>query len=98
MGAHSSPALHTPPVHVIDSSDVSLTRDERGYLKELLRTYKHMFAEVMTAEKYNNCSDHVKREQYQSLQKAHADSILRKLVVSEEQLSQEVMTRNSYTL
>jgi len=84
MGAHSSPALHTPPVHVIDSSDVSLTRDERGYLKELLRTYKHMFAEVMTAEKYNNCSDHVKREQYQSLQKAYADSIMNKLVVSEE--------------
>ena len=52
----------------------------------------------MTAEKYNNCSDHVKREQFQNLQKAHADSILRKLVVSEEQLSQEVMTRNSYTL
>ena len=84
MGAHSSPALHTPPVHVIDSSDVSLTRDERGYRKELLRTYKHMFAEVMTAEKYNNCSDHVKREQYQSLQKAYADSIMNKLVVSEE--------------
>ena len=84
MGAHSSPALHTPPVHVIDSSDVSLTRDERGYLKELLRTYKHMFAEVMTAEKYNNCSDHVKSEQYQSLQKAYADSIMNKLVVSEQ--------------
>ncbi len=83
MGAHSTPVLEYSNPHIVDATEVSLTRDERGYLKELLRTYKHMFAEVMTAEKFNNCSDHVKREQFAVLQRTHAETIFEKLVVSE---------------
>ena len=59
MGAHSNPSLHThaSTIDMTDYKDVVLNRDERGYLKEMLHTYRHMFAEVMTAQKFNNCND-----------------------------------------
>ncbi len=86
MGAHSSPSLHqNPSTNMIDSREVSLTRDERGYLKELLRTYKFMFAEQMTAQRFSMTTDMQKRQQYMDLQQSYAEHILTKLLASEAQ-------------
>ena len=81
MGAHSSPTLHTTTstIDMTDYRDLVLNRDERGYLKEMLHTYRHMFAEVMTAQKFNSCNDMVKRQQYHELQKNLASGILNKI-------------------
>tara|TARA_B100001113_G_scaffold69510_1_gene53809 strand:- start:9968 stop:10228 length:261 start_codon:yes stop_codon:yes gene_type:complete len=81
MGAHSNPSLHTQnsTVDLTDHRDLVLSRDERGYLKEMLHTYRHMFAEVMTAQKFNTCSDMVKRQQFHELQKNLGSGILEKI-------------------
>ena len=81
MGAHSNPSLHThaATIDMTDYKDVVLNRDERGYLKEMLHTYRHMFAEVMTAQTFNNCNDMVKRQQLHELQKNLGSAILDKI-------------------
>lgn len=82
MGAHSSPTLHettTKGVDLTDYRDLVLNRDERGYLKEMLHTYRHMFAEVMTAQKFNSCTDTTKRQQFHELQKNLGSGILEKI-------------------
>ena len=80
MGAHSNSSLHKgSTMDLTDYRDLVLSRDERGYLKEMLHTYRHMFAEVMTAQKFNTCNDMVKRQQYHELQKNLASGILEKI-------------------
>ena len=81
MGAHSNPSLHSnaSTIAMTDYRDLVLNRDERGYLKEMLHTYRHMFAEVMTAQKFNNCSDMTKRQQFHELQKNLGSVILEKI-------------------
>ena len=81
MGAHSNPSLHSnaSTIDMTDYRDLVLNRDERGYLKEMLHTYRHMFAEVMTAQKFNNCSDMTKRQQFHEMQKNLGSVILEKI-------------------
>ena len=63
MGAHSLPADTSDAFTTLSSPrDITLTLEERGYLKEMLHTYKSMFAEQMVALKYNNSTDMQKRE------------------------------------
>ena len=77
MGAHSNSSLHKgSTMDLTDYRDLVLSRDERGYLKEMLHTYRHMFAEVMTAQKFNACSDMTKRQQFHELQKNLGSGIL----------------------
>lgn len=80
MGAHSNSSLHKgSTMDLTDYRDLVLSRDERGYLKEMLHTYRHMFAEVMTAQKFNACSDMTKRQQFHELQKNLGSGILDKI-------------------
>ena len=80
MGAHSNSSLHKgSTMDLTDYRDLVLSRDERGYLKEMLHTYRHIFAEVMTAQKFNACSDMTKRQQFHELQKNLGSGILDKI-------------------
>jgi len=80
MGAHSNSSLHKgSTMDLTDYRDLVLSRDERVYLKEMLHTYRHMFAEVMTAQKFNACSDMTKRQQFHELQKNLGSGILDKI-------------------
>ena len=80
MGAHSNSSLHKgSTMDLTDYRDLVLSRDERGYLKEMLHTYRHMFAEVMTAQKFNACSDMTKRQQFHELQRNLGSGILDKI-------------------
>tara|TARA_B100000287_G_scaffold424411_1_gene469004 strand:+ start:10076 stop:10333 length:258 start_codon:yes stop_codon:yes gene_type:complete len=85
MGAHSSPVINQQTVDLIDSRELSLTREERGYLKELIRTYKHMFAEQMVAEKFAMCTDAMKRQMFHQKQKDLGETCLTKILASEVQ-------------
>lgn len=81
MGAHSLPSNHTVDCNVF--RDISTTLEERGYLKEMILTYKHMFAEQMTQLKFNQSTDNTKRHQYRQRQQQIADSLLEKIRKSE---------------
>lgn len=78
MGAHSIP--RHDKVDLIQMRDIPLTLEERGYLKEMIQTYRNMFSEQMVALKYNNTTDMQKREAFRERQLQYADTILTKLV------------------
>lgn len=77
MGAHSIPQ---PTEDMIRSRDISLTLQERGHLKEMIRTYRTMFSEQMVALKFSGSTDMQKREVFRTLQLQYSDSILNKLI------------------
>ena len=81
MGAHSIPQSGTVDVTVY--RDVTLTLEERGYLKEMLHTYKRMFAEQMTSLKFSNTTDMQKREFFRKHQLSIGDNILEKIIESD---------------
>ncbi len=78
MGAHSIPQTEYK-IDLQQPRDVSLTLEERGYLREMLTTYRNMFAEQMVALKYNNSTDMQKREAFREKQLSYADSLMNKL-------------------
>lgn len=77
MGAHSIPQ---PTEDMIRSRDISLTLEERGHLKEMIRTYRTMFSEQMVALKFSESTDMQKREVFRIVQLQYSDSILNKLI------------------
>lgn len=81
MGAHSIP--HSETVDVTLYRDVTLTLEERGYLKEMLHTYKRMFAEQMTSLKFSNTTDMQKREFFRKHQLSIGDNLLKKIIESD---------------
>jgi hypothetical protein len=86
MGAHSIPTDTSEAFATLSSPrDVTLTLEERGYLKEMLRTYKNMFAEQMVAMKYNNTTDMQKLQVFREKQLFYSDCILQKLVLADSQ-------------
>lgn len=86
MGAHSLPADTSEAFATLSAPrDITLTLEERGYLKEMLHTYKRMFAEQMVAMKFNNSTDMQKREVFREKQLFYAQCIMNKLVLSDSQ-------------
>ena len=84
MGAHSLPADTSDAFTTLSSPrDITLTLEERGYLKEMLHTYKSMFAEQMVALKYNNSTDMQKREVFREKQLFYGECIMNKLVLAD---------------
>lgn len=84
MGAHSLPADTSDALATLTAPrDVTLTLEERGYLKEMLHTYRSMFAEQMTALKFNNTTDMQKREVFREKQLFYGECIMKKLVLAD---------------
>lgn len=84
MGAHSLPADTSEVFATLSCPrDITLTLEERGYLKEMLHTYKRMFAEQMVAMKYNNSTDMQKREVFREKQLFYGECIMNKLVLAD---------------
>lgn len=77
MGAHSIPQ---PTEDMMQCREISLTLEERGHLKEMIRTYRTMFSEQMVALKFSASTDMQKREVFRTVQLRYSDSILNKLI------------------
>jgi hypothetical protein len=86
MGAHSLPTDTADAFATLSAPrDITFTLEERGYLKEMLHTYKSMFAEQMVALKFNNSTDMQKREVFREKQLFYADCIMKKLVLADSE-------------
>lgn len=84
MGAHSIPNFDRDPVYDLNKPrDVSLTLEERGYLKEMILTYKNMFSEQMTSMKFGRSTDMQKAEAYRGKRLFYAACILEKLTLAD---------------
>lgn len=84
MGAHSIPNFDRDPVFDLNKArDVSLTLEERGYLKEMILTYKNMFSEQMTSMKFGRSTDMQKAEAYREKQLFYASCIMEKLKLAD---------------
>lgn len=84
MGAHSIPNFDRDPVFDLNKPrDVSLTLEERGYLKEMILTYKNMFSEQMTSMKFGRSTDMQKAEAYRERQIFYATCIMEKLKLAD---------------
>tara|TARA_B100002019_G_scaffold196665_1_gene170305 strand:- start:2454 stop:2714 length:261 start_codon:yes stop_codon:yes gene_type:complete len=86
MGAHSIPVDTSEAFSTLSAPrDITFTLEERGYLKEMLHTYKSMFAEQMVAMKFNNSTDMQKREVFREKQLFYAQCIMEKLLLADSQ-------------